>query len=114
MTAATARLITGEPCWEVDNDPWESPHFPDQAQAQRRADTELAQAIADDPGEAFHPARVFQREHPCWARICQDPTCAIEERDEDYPGYPVHYPAATPPTGFWCETHRPPYPWELT
>lgn len=109
---ATARLYSGKRCWLVDNDPWESPHFDNETTAIQCADRDLQEQIANDPDEPQRRAPVRQEPHPCWIRVCAQDGCDVEEIDDDF-DEPMHYPQADPPTGFKCEDHSGPYPWQV-
>lgn len=116
----TARLYRTEPCWLVDNDPWESWHFDTEAKAIANADKALAKAIADDPEDADEHRRapVSHLQHPCWLVTCDHPECD-EEDEGEYEMGAVHHEGEHPPTldegakpGEWlCPEHAPEPKW---
>lgn len=114
----TARLHADEPCWLVDNDPWESWHRNTEAEAVALADEELAERVAEDPDGKHRRAPVSREQWPCWLVACDRDGC--DEVDEgDYEMGAVHYPGESPPVlveggepGAWeCHDHRPEPAW---
>ena len=69
------------PCWYVDREPREEPHYDTREQAQADED----QRAADDERQ---PLRAQQHQQPCWLVICDACDEEIEDPDE---GRPWHH-----------------------
>jgi len=66
------------PCWYVDRDPWEEPHFATEAEARADADAEARED--DNP-----PYEVRRHDVPCRVLTCRDCDTVFHVPDDGKP-----------------------------